>query len=280
MDRRTFLLAAAATAACSGESNSEAVPRSASAPLGVQLYTVRDLMAADPAATLDLVAAAGFEQVEFAGYYDLSPGEWGRLLALSGLTPVAAHVGQAEFIADVDRTVAHASEMGHAYLVIPAVPDSERSTLDDYRRHAENFNRWGEAAANAGIQFAYHNHMFEFDEIDGQIPYDLLLAETDPELVKMELDFCWAEGADADAISYFEAWPGRFPLCHLKDFADGRDANIGTGSVDFDRLLSYASTAGLRYGFVERDYPDDAARSIRAGFDAIVGPWMQYVQSA
>ena len=278
MDRRAFLIAAAsAVAGCSGGGGAGGSSAAKKLPLGVQLYTVRDLMAADVAATLDLVAAAGFEQVEFAGYYDRSPAEWRRLLGASGLEPVSAHVGKAQFSEDHDRVIAHAADMGHEYLVIPSVPDSERANLDDYRRHAADFNRWGEACADAGIQFAYHNHMFEFDETEGEIPYDLLLNETDPELVKMQLDFCWATGADADAIAYFEAWPGRFPLCHLKDYADGRDADIGTGSVDFDALLARADTAGLKHGFVERDRPEDSAESIRANYSAILATWNRHM---
>lgn len=288
MDRRAFLIAAAAAvASCSRDRNPEETSSAdglsgpaggeAARPLGVQLYTVRDLMAIDVAATLDLVASAGFELVEFAGYFDRSPTEWRRLLAASGVTPVSAHVGKAQFLEDADRVIEHAAEMGHEYLVIPSVPDTERSTLDDYRRHADDFNRWGEASATAGIQFAYHNHMFEFDETEGQIPYELLLNETDPYLVQMELDFCWAQGAGADASAYFDAWPGRFTLCHLKDFADGRDADIGSGSVDFDALLSRASSTGLKHGFVERDHPEDSAKSIRTGYAAILETWNRYM---
>lgn len=294
MDRRTFLMAAAASlAACSkGGDNTTAGPSptgstatdgatgsTARAPIGVQLYTVRDLMAEDVAATLDLVAAAGFEQVEYAGYYDMAPAEHRRLLAASGLDPVSAHVGVEQFAGNAANVIEHAAAIGHRYLVIPAVPESARS-LDDFRRHAANFNQWGEACQEAGIQFAYHNHMFEFEETDGVVHYDLLLEETDPDLVKMQLDFCWAEGAKADALAYFDAWPGRFPLCHLKDFANGADADIGTGSVDFVALLQAAGKAGLKHGFVERDRPEDSAESIRANYDAIIDRWNRYMAQA
>lgn len=277
MDRRSFMAAAAAmVAGCSRENEPAAASTTRSAPLGVQLYSVRDLMAEDVAATLDLVAAVGFEEVELAGYYDLAPSEWRRYLAASGLRPVSAHVGIAQFSDDVQRVIDHAADMGHDYLVIPIVPENER-TLDAYRRHAADFNRWGEACAAAGIRFGYHNHMFEFDETDGQIPYDLLLAETDPELVIMELDFCWAVGAGVDPVAYFEAWPGRFPLCHLKDFATGADADIGTGRVDFDAALARSETAGLEHGFVERDWPEDSARSMRANYGEILPLWNRHM---
>ncbi len=279
MDRRAFVLTAAAMAAgCSREGDSGAGPTAGSAPLGVQLYTVRDLMAEDVAATLDLVAAAGYQQVEFAGYFGLTPRQLRGLLDASGLAPVSAHVSLAEFADDAGRVIDHAAELGHEYLVVPFLAEDQRS-LDDYRRHAADFNRWGEACARAGIRFAYHNHMFEFDETGGQIPYDLLLAETDAGLVKMQLDFCWAIGGRADPVRYFETWPGRFPLCHLKDFADGVDADIGTGSVDFETILAAAETAGLEYGFVERDRPGDSAESIRANHAAIAPLWNRYMSA-
>ena len=96
----------------------------------------------------------------------------------------------------------------------------------------------------------------------------------------MQLDFCWAEGGNADALAYFEAWPGRFPLCHLKDFADGSDTDIGKGSVDFGALLSRADTAGLKHGFVERDRPEDSAESIRANYSAILDVWNRHMTTS
>jgi sugar phosphate isomerase/epimerase len=273
IDRRAFVLGISAiAAACSREGAPGAGSVAGEAPLGVQLYTVRNLMAMDVAATLDLVASVGFSELEFAGYFGHSPAELRRLLDASGLAPVSAHIGRAEFAADAGSVIEYAAELGHEYLVVPFLADNERS-LDDYRRHAEDFNRWGEACAEAGIQFAYHNHMFEFDETNGVIPYDLLLNETDPDLVKMELDFCWGVGAGADVLAYFDAWPGRFPLCHLKDFANGADVDIGDGIVDFDAVLAGAETAGMKHGFVERDLPEDAEASIRAGYDRITPVW-------
>jgi len=280
MDRRTFIIAAAAAvAACSRQSTTSQAPMREAPPLALQLYTVRDLMAADVAATLDLVAAAGYKQVEFAGYFDHSPAEMRALLDASGLSPVSAHVSKTEFAQDVARVIDHAAEMGHQYLVVPWLAENERS-LDDYRRHAADFNSWAEACAQAGIQFAYHNHQFEFEQTDGQVHYDLLLAETDAELVKMQLDLCWAVAADASPVDYFEAWPGRFPLFHLKDFAAGTDANIGTGSVDVDTILARAETAGLQHGIVERDHPDDAAASIITNYDAILPIWNRHMTAS
>ena len=275
MNRREFILAAGtALTACSRPASAPTPSEgAAAAPLGLQLYTLRDLMAQDVAATLALVAETGFREVEFAGYFDHAPARMRALLDGAGLSAPSSHIGYAELLEDAARTIDHAAELGHAYIVVPYLDEGSRS-LDDYRRHGENFNRWAEACAAAGLQFGYHNHEFEFVETEGVIPYDLLLAETDPELVKMELDLAWAEKGGADAVAYFEAWPGRFPMVHLKDLdAAGQEVDIGTGSVDFERILAKAKLAGLRHGFVERDHAADPRLSIEHSFRAIQPVW-------
>ncbi len=295
MDRRNFILTAAALAtgctrddtpsagkpggrAGGGEAAGpeEQAARGAGAdapPLGLQLYTVRDLMAEDVAATLALVAGVGYREVEFAGYFGMSPAEVRRQLGDAGLAAPSAHIGYGEFLENVGGVIEHAAAVGHDFVVVPAVPDDERSTLDHYRRHAENFNRWGEACAAAGLTFGYHNHSFEFDVTEGVIPYDLLLAETDPERVLMEIDLAWARGGNADVLAYFDAWPGRFPLCHIKDLANGEEVDIGDGDVDFGAVFAKAQSAGLRHGFVERDHPADARQSIRRNYETILPLW-------
>lgn len=255
-----------------------AAPVTASPPLGLQLYTVRDLMAEDVAATLALVADAGYGEVEFAGYFDIAPADIRRLVADAGLTAPSAHIGYGDFVGGVDRVIDHAAAVGHEFVVVPAMPEDERASLDDYRRHADNFNRWSEACANAGLRFGYHNHSFEFDEIDGVLPYDVLLSATDPERVEMELDLAWARGGNADALAYFESWPGRFPLCHIKDLDEnGDEVNIGDGDVAFEAIFGHADRAGLEHGFVERDHPADARQSIKRNYDAIHALWKKHM---
>lgn len=280
MDRRQFILSAAAlAAACSRQPDPPAPDVSEARRLGLQLYTVRELMAEDVAATLQLVAETGFREVEFAGYFDLPPAEMRRYLLDAGLEAPSTHVSYEEFAANVTAVVEHALAMGHRFVVVPAVPDGERATLDDYRRHAENFDRWAEACSNAGLVFGYHNHAFEFEEIDGQLPYDLLLSQTDPERVQMELDLAWARAGNADPLLYFEAWPGRFPLVHIKDLdSTGNEADIGTGDVAFARVFAHAKEAGIEHGFVERDHPADVRQSIRNNYAAIQPLWARYMK--
>ncbi len=297
MDRRRFILAAAALAAgCTREGTDPAAagnaardagsstqasgdgsspPPAGGRPLGLQLYTVRELMAEDVAATLALVAEVGYREVELAGYFEHPPAEIRRMLADAGLAAPSAHIPYEQFAAGVHAVIEQAQAVGHEFVVVPWI-DEQHRTLDDWRQHAENFNRWGEACAAAGLRFAYHNHTFEFEETDGRIPYDLLLAETDPERVLMELDLCWARGGNADPVAYFEQWPGRFPLCHIKDYRDGKDVNVGDGDVDFARVFAHAATAGLEHGFVERDNPADARADIRRNFAAIAPLWNEH----
>jgi sugar phosphate isomerase/epimerase len=280
MNRRNFMLGSAAfLAGCSraGDVSNDAMTESA--PLGLQLYTVRELMAEDVAATLALVAGVGYREVEFAGYFGMAPDAVRRLLAAEGLSAPSAHIGYGDFVRDVDQVIEHAAAVGHRFVVVPAVPDDQRATLDDYRRHAENFNRWSEACAAAGLRFAYHNHMFEFDELDGRQPYALLLSDTDAGRVEMELDLAWALGGNADPIDLFDAWPGRFPMFHVKDLDENRDeVDIGDGDVAFARILEHASRAGLEHGFIERDHPADVRNSIKQNFDAILPLWSEFVQ--
>jgi sugar phosphate isomerase/epimerase len=280
MNRRDFILAATAFAAgCSRENSSTAGAMNDLAPLGLQLYTVRELMAEDVAATLELVARIGYREVEFAGYFDKLPQDMQRLVAAAGLRAPSTHIGYGDLLADVNQVIDHAATVGHQYVVVPAVPDGERGTLDDYLRHADNFNRWSEASASAGLRFAYHNHSFEFEEIDGKVPYHVLLSETDPARVQMELDLAWARRGNADPLGYFDAWPGRFPLIHIKDLDERQEeADIGDGDVPFERVLEHAKLAGLQHGFVERDHPADARQSIQRNYDAIQSLWNKYMQ--
>jgi len=281
MDRRIFILATAALAAgCTRKEETASVAMSKTAPLGIQLYTLRELMAEDVAATLTLVADTGFREVEFAGYFDHTPAELKTMMAGLGLQAPSAHMGYENFVTDTNAVIAHAVEMGHKFLVIPYLSDNMRS-LDDYRRHAANFNVWGEACKAAGLQLAYHNHDFEFEVTDGVVPYDLLLDESDPDLVQMQLDLAWAHKAKVDAVAYFTAWPGRFPSFHIKDMdADGNESDIGTGGVPFDSIFSHVDHAGTKHGFVERDHPKDVRFSIQHNFDAIAPLWNTYMKAA
>ena len=234
--------------------------------IGVQLYTVRDLMQANVRATLELVARVGYQEVEFAGYFDTPLDRLRRWLEDFGLTAPAAHVplldGTLGGIFDA------AQEVGHRYLVQGSIPVSQRRSLDGYRRLAESLNQVGAAAREHNLMVAYHNHDFEFKPMGGIVPYDVLLSETDPALVWLEVDFYWMAKAERDPLPYFAAHRDRFRLCHLKDInGRGRITEVGSGRLDFQRILSQRDQAGLRHFFVEHDEPRDPTASIRTSYE-------------
>ncbi len=234
------------------------------AAAGLQLYTVRSLLERDHDGTLARVAALGIREVEFAGLYPSpSPRETLAMLKRHGLSAPSGHADYESLLRDPGAELRKANELGQAFIVCPSIDEPHRRTLDDWQRIAGHFNRIGEQARRAGLVFAYHNHDFEFRPIAGRIPYDLLLAETDPALVKLEMDFYWMANAGQDALAYLMKHPGRFPLVHLKDRApDGSIAEVGSGTLDFPRLLAGAKAAGLVHAFVEHDDPADPIASL------------------
>jgi sugar phosphate isomerase/epimerase len=147
--------------------------------------------------------------------------------------------------------------LGHDYIVNPSVDREVLKQPDGWKRAAETFNRAGEQSAKSGIQFAYHNHVEEFKPTaDGKLPYDILLTESDPKFVKMEMDLGWAHEAKVDPLAYFAKYPGRFPLVHVKDF-DKNDmmTEVGSGVIDWKSIFAKAALAGIKHYFVEHDNP-------------------------
>ncbi len=260
MNRRTFLETATTVTAATLLTNrlGWAAADHKIDKLGVQLYTVRDLMKADFEGTLSKVAAIGYKEVEFAGYFDHSPKDVRAILDRLGLVSPATHVPYDVLTDKWPGQIESAKIIGQSYIVNPWIPEDVRKQPDVWQRAAETFNRAGEASKKAGIQFAYHNHWFEFLPVNGKLPYDILLEACDPNLVKMELDLCWITVAGADPLKYFDRYPGRFPLVHVKDvktlpkittggpqnFGDTVDlTEVGSGIIDWKRIFAQSSTA-------------------------------------
>lgn len=280
IDRRAFLgTMAAASLAVQGVRGARAasIPR-----LGMQLYTVRTELEKDFAGTLAKVAAIGYKEVEFAGYFNHTPAQVRELLKANGLTSPAAHVDYASLAPDKLPAVLDAAHaIGQTFLVNPWIDPAMRKEPGIRDRIAETFNRAGEASRKAGIQFAYHNHNFEFAPVDGRLPYDELLEACDPKLVKMELDLCWISAAGKDPVEYFQKYPGRFPLVHVKGLSrvipNGASApidqllpaitDVGHGDViDWKRIFSHASEAGIEHYFVEHDVARAPFESLAASY--------------
>jgi len=237
--------------------------------VGLQLYTVRDRMAKDVDGTLAEVAAAGYREVEFAGYFGKSPQEIRAMLDRHGLDAPSGHISLTP-AEQWRRALDGAHVVGHRYLVVAYIPAEARKTLDDWKRAAENFNRAAAEAKAAGVQFAYHNHDFEFAPVQGRLGYDVLLAETDPKLVQLEMDLYWITKGGQDPLAYFARYPGRFPMVHVKDSMgppENKMADVGAGTIDFKKIFAQRDQAGIRHFFVEHDQPADALASIKASCD-------------
>jgi len=246
--------------------------------LGLQLYTVRTEMAKDFAGTLAKVAAAGYQEVEFAGYFDQDPKKVRAVLDSHKLTAPSAHIDYPTVQSKLDQAINSAHAIGHKFLVNPWIDEEMRKQPDIWQRVAATFNKAGETCKKAGIQFAYHNHHFEFVPVNGVMPFDLLLKECDANLVKMELDLCWITVAQKDPLTYFQGYPGRFPLVHVKgvkkipdgqapvpfDQAIPNITDVGANDViDWKRIFAKSSQAGIQHYFVEHDQPPSPLESIR-----------------
>src|SRR5690606_19197659 len=278
MNRRAFLrttgvalgglgLVALGPAACRAAPTPSVLPRP-----GLQLYTVRGLLAEDFVGVLEAVRRLGYEEVEFAGYHGRDPRAVRTLPVALGLAAPAAHVGLDALREDRDAQVAAAHVLGHRYLVVPWLDEHERASLDGYRRVADELNGVGARLREVGIQLAYHNHDFEFESFDGdRTGYDVLLEATDPALVAMEMDLYWTVHGGRDPVALFERHPGRFPLLHLKDrMEDGEMVEVGMGEIGFGRVFAHAEAAGVRHVFVEHDAPWDPLLSIRYSYHHLV----------
>lgn len=258
------------TAAAAAARDSTA--RTTGQAIGVQLYTVRTLMEKDVEGTLASIADIGYDEVEFAGYFGREPAQLRETLDRLGLAAPSTHIPLQSLRDDLDGVLDASLTLGHRWVVVPWLDEKDR-TLASYRQLAGDFNRWGAACSERGLRFAYHNHDFEFKPTDGVVPYDLLLTETDPSLVAMEMDIYWLIAGGQDPLAYFERHPGRFPLWHMKDGTfSGSERTmtaVGEGSIDYAGIFDHASQAGRQHMFVEHDEPEDPLASVRTSYENV-----------
>ena len=273
MNRRTFINSSIAATTLLATSKSWAASPEGDrrvSPIGLQLYTVREMMKTDVPGTLAKVAAVGYKEVEMAGYFDHATKDVRAMLDSNGLTSPSGHIPYTIVESTLPAAIDDAHVMGQSYLICPYLDEKQRKNPDVWKQAAEVFNRAGEQCQKAGIQFCYHNHTFEFEPsstIDpsvpgGVLPYDFLLKNTDPKLVRMEMDLCWITVAGSDPLKYFAQYPGRFPLVHVKDW-EGKGGTIadepvrmrdaGQGSIDFKRIFAHSEQAGIKHYIVEND---------------------------
>jgi sugar phosphate isomerase/epimerase len=269
LTRREFVGALGGLLASSGlpmESAAKSAADKKLGRIGLQLYTVRDEMKKDFAGTIARVAQTGYKEVEFAGYFDHSAKSVRDTLRQNGLTSPSAHIGYPVLGKEWDKVIEDALVVGHHYVICPWIDEKLRNP-EGFKQVAELFNKAGERAKAAGLQFGYHNHDFEFKRIQGQLIYDWLLEHTDPKLVAMELDIYWIRTGGQDPLTYFRRYPGRFPCLHIKDKdAAGNMVDVGKGVIPWREILGRRGVAGTKHIFVEHDNPKDAFASIRDSY--------------
>jgi sugar phosphate isomerase/epimerase len=251
-----------------------AVPTHKVKDIGIQLYTVRTEMLADPVATLKRLAKIGFKELESArsekgNYYGLSAKEIKKITEDLGMKLRSGHI---HVDGDWQKSIDEAAETGQQYLISAVLP-TPGQTVENYQRSAEAFSRYGEDCKKANLSFGYHNHDSEFQEVDGKILYDILVERSDPGLVKMEMDLGWVVAAGHDPLKYFAKYPGRFELWHLKDMDMTRKASteFGKGSLDIKKLMQHAKQSGMKRFFLEQEeYAHNAFESVEIDYNYLV----------
>ena len=274
INRRTFVkgLTASVVASMILPAKLNAIPLKKT--IGIQLYTLRDLINEDFESTLKSIAQIGYTSVEAAGYsdgkfYKFSPKEYKKIITENGLISISTHTAidpkNAQLVID------NSLEAGMSYIVLPSISKELRNTIDNYKKLADKFNIIGELCKNAGIAFAYHNHAYEFEAMEGVIPYNILLERTEPELVSFQLDTYWIVYGGYDPVTYFKTYPGRFNLWHIKDMdatPKRESTEIGQGTIDFKAIFASKEIAGMKYYFVEQEsFNMPLLESVKISFD-------------
>lgn len=279
ISRRSFLTTAALTAVASALPSRNLFASPSAPSIGVQLFSVRNDLAKDFPGTLKRVAAIGYREVEAAGFYNHSAADVKQMMSDAGLHCVSAHYSLADLLKSTDATIAYAKALGLEYVICSAPWAADPThllkypggswqgilhamTLDDWKWNADQFNQLGCKMQDAGLKFGYHNHTMEFRKVNGGTGYRVLLEDTDPRCVTLELDCGWAIAGGQDPATMLRQHPGRFSMLHLKDLkpADtGTEPNeristeIGLGTVDYRPIFAAAEATGVEHYFVEQE---------------------------
>ena len=231
--------------------------------IALQLYTVRTVAAPDLIGTLRAIAEMGYPAVEFAGLHGQTAAAVRAEMNSTGLLAPSAHVPYVRLLTETEAACAELSTLGCGFAVVPWIGEEHRSTVDAARRFVETLNPIGQTVRDCGLQLAYHNHDFEFAPLpggDGATLWDLIMAGTDANLVKLQLDCYWSTYGGADTLALLKSAPERYPLLHFKDMLgsgkDRHDAPIGTGHMEFGAILT-ATAATTAWYIVEQDTPED-----------------------
>jgi len=252
--------------------------------IGIQLYSLRKELPLDREMVLQKISEIGYKYLEtylMEGKHHLGYpiADYKKILDDLGLQVLSAHIPtgrpqpelKGTLTNNFEKVIEDANFLGQKYIVCPHLSGSERTSLDDYKTTIDLLNTSGEKCKSAGLQFAYHNHAFEFEELEGQIPMELIIEGTDPDLVQIELDIYWSTRAGRDAIELFNKYPNRFELWHVKDMSksnEGETTFIGDGSIDYREIFKNSQNSGMKYFFVEQEhYPIPVFEGIQKSYD-------------
>lgn len=254
-------------------------------PIGLQLYSLRDVIKNDIKGIIEKVAAIGYKEVETYGYskkngfWGLDAKAFGVLLKENGMTSPSGHFDFDNYMNgkstdQLQSYIEAANILGSEYITVPYLQGPLRKTADDFKKVANKLNEAATTCKAAGLKLAYHNHNFEFTKLGATNGYEIMLKETDKNLVDFEMDLYWVNRAGYDATKLFEAHPGRFTMWHIKDMDKTNhdlNAEIGTGTVNFKPIFAEAKLAGVKHYFVEHEfnYKPNELGSIKTSFEYI-----------
>lgn len=277
MKRRDFLQTSALAIAGSLTLPSILAEAKSKGSIGLQLYTLRDVILKDVKGTLSAVAAMGYTSVETYDYkagnlFGMPTTEFGKYLNGLGIKVTSGHYGiDLATGSEWEKACADAKEMGQEYVVVPWMDKKYYSSIDTLKVTCNSLNKAAEVAKKYKLQMGYHNHAFEFTEVEGKVVYEVMLDNLDKKLVTMELDLFWVVNAGKDPFKYFEKYPGRFELWHVKDMDKTKrenNADVGTGSIDYKALFAKAKQSGMKRFFMEQEtYPSTPMESAKNSID-------------
>ena len=252
--------------------NTDSMEEAVKSKFGIQLYTLRDIMPKDPTGVIKQLASFGYSQIEnYEGpkglWWGMTPEEMKRFLDGEGLHMISTHLNANK---KFEEKLEQAQKVGLKYMIAPWV--GPQKSIDKFREIAEQFNKWGELCKEAGMRFAYHNHAYSFEKVDGEYPQAVMMDSTDPELVDFEMDVYWVVVGGQDPLEWMKKYPGRFKLAHIKDrekIASEGDKHVtcdlGTGSIDYKKLIPASREYGMEVFLLEQEQyktskPIDAAK--------------------
>lgn len=280
MKRRSFVKQLALTSLAAGTVNNLLAGASTYKDrVGLQLYSLRDVIGKDPKKILSDVASYGYKELETYGYgngklFGLTVSDYAVHVKSLGMRTVSGHYGIDLVSSGWEKACDDAAAMGQKYVVVPYLENKYYNTLDALKKTCATINQGAEVAAKRGLRMGYHNHAFEFGQVEGKTIMDVMLKELDPKMVSIELDLYWVVNAGKNPLEYFKAYPGRFEQWHVKDMDKSdrsKNADVGTGSIDFTPIFAKASESGMKHFYIEQEtYPVSSSQSVKNSIQSLL----------